>query len=761
MGGIRSVGSGGSGASGGRDSGAGASGVGRSGGSAAGTVSSAGARVGSSLSWASTTAGGLSPGPYAPLRRLHPREFWAFDVLDPAHLVTSYWIKPSLLVLAHIVMALYLLAVLLIERFAEQDVGPWWATYFTHWNLSLFCIAAALAAVNTARHLPHLVSSAPRPDNTPSRTNWGASVSPLATVSSSTAHRRGDSIDGGGRKDPSGGGPDGDGGGDGRKAAAGGQRSDYRDTGAAKAAAVASLAGPEQFPEPDVELGSAGRRGEPPLPLSTPPPTPPRPTAPPQAGPTAPPQSPSPIQIQSQQDPNQANVHHAGVVQRLGRVVGPMAAAAASASAAVLRAAQSGRAARRAARRAFRPLGMGAGVPPSETGSSSVGGEGVSDAGDWEAESSGHHHNNGGGSRGASAGGDGGWTGGRGGSVGGGSDGGGGEGPRAGGNGGSGSGGAAGGVRDGSGAGEAAGAGDGGDKGAAGPIAPGLQPQVSGGSGAAGKQRSVEMERSESGGGRRTGTGTGSGSVGGGDGGGRGAGSGSGRIAGTGTGGGVSGVLHKLLPPVRTTGSERPRAEGGPDGELRPAIRWDVLSLAHQLTMEVSVVCALFLTLFYWGGLVGLAGEPYNRRSAANYMKHAGNSVLALAQVVCTRLPIVSYHFTAVLLYLASYVVFVWIYGEVGGTWRYALNWERLRGTVGLAVLVVLQLIMFLIWYYVARVREWRGRLRVARVGDFAFEDAAELVGRDEEEGRAPLPGSRGGRATQRRQQAQQPKQGG
>lgn len=45
-------------------------------------------------------------------------------------------------------------------------------------------------------------------------------------------------------------------------------------------------------------------------------------------------------------------------------------------------------------------------------------------------------------------------------------------------------------------------------------------------------------------------------------------------------------------------------------------------------------------------GLVGLAGESFNARSAPNYMKHAANSGMALMHVMLTRLPLVSVHFT-------------------------------------------------------------------------------------------------------------------
>lgn len=52
----------------------------------------------------------------------------------------------------------------------------------------------------------------------------------------------------------------------------------------------------------------------------------------------------------------------------------------------------------------------------------------------------------------------------------------------------------------------------------------------------------------------------------------------------------------------------------------------------------------------------------------------------------------------AFLLFLASYCVFLWIYGEVSGVWRYGLNWTTPRGVAGEVVLVVLALLVFLCW---------------------------------------------------------------
>lgn len=74
-------------------------------------------------------------------------------------------------------------------------------------------------------------------------------------------------------------------------------------------------------------------------------------------------------------------------------------------------------------------------------------------------------------------------------------------------------------------------------------------------------------------------------------------------------------------------------------------LQWDALSIAHALLMEVAVVSSLLVSVFYWLWLTG-AQHGAVEADADNYMKHAGNLAVVLAQVVLTRLPVVSYHYT-------------------------------------------------------------------------------------------------------------------
>ncbi|KAG2449007.1 hypothetical protein HYH02_005761 [Chlamydomonas schloesseri] len=622
----------------------------------------------------------------------HPREFWAFDVLDPAHLVSSFWARPSMLLGLHVLTALYLAAVLLLERFNKSNLGPWWTTYFTHWALAVFSLSAAVAAINTARCLPLLVSSAPRPDNSPSRTNWGSSLAVRARVEG----RRG------GRMQQGGGAVTGAvskrwaGVAKGEEARAGADiehgRPSTRGPGPSPSSISGSISGGgSQGIRPRGPLGAAaaaaageattgtnartdssansgtGMPDQQQQPMQTPPACDnmsagPRNTAggddlcateqhlhrsqataraadincrshPPHKTPEG---GSTDATVNASANGSTAPPHpHAGLLKRLARTMplGPLAAAATA-----QRRPQPGAGSHniRGSRETSNASGRGwrAAFRP-------LGAHVAADAGLAELPRS---------SRSSS-----------------------------------------------------------------------FSGSSTGSSGASGASRVYGLRQAPR---QPPGTGTEAGlaaAVGGQE--------GAGDVdeeSGAGLKATPEGqVQHNThVAPTAATST----AVHGHDADSVPGLKWDALSVAHCLGLEVSVVTALFVTLVYWVGLVGLAGESFDTRSAPNYMKHAANSGLALLHVVAARLPLVSVHFTAFLLFLAAYCVFLWVYGELSGVWRYGLNWTTPRGVAGEVVLVVLALLVFLLWYGVARMREHRGRLRVIRVGEFAFVDTAGLL---------------------------------
>lgn len=69
------------------------------------------------------------------------------------------------------------------------------------------------------------------------------------------------------------------------------------------------------------------------------------------------------------------------------------------------------------------------------------------------------------------------------------------------------------------------------------------------------------------------------------------------------------------------------------------------MSRLHCLLSEVATSAAFFVSFWFWVGLVGIAGQELRADSGGTLMAHAGNLVVALLQLLMTRLPLVSTHF--------------------------------------------------------------------------------------------------------------------
>lgn len=142
----------------------------------------------------------------------------------------------------------------------------------------------------------------------------------------------------------------------------------------------------------------------------------------------------------------------------------------------------------------------------------------------------------------------------------------------------------------------------------------------------------------------------------------------------------------------------------------RPREKWDWLSISHCLVLQTATSAAFCVSLWYWVGLVAVAKTLFDKRDASTYQAHAGNTLVALLQVVLTRLPFVSYHFQLLLWWGSLYLIFLWIFGASSGIWRYGLNvqWSRSAGAV--VLLPVICFVTWLAWWLVAKTRELVGQ---------------------------------------------------
>ncbi|KAG2427890.1 hypothetical protein HYH02_014493 [Chlamydomonas schloesseri] len=165
------------------------------------------------------------------------------------------------------------------------------------------------------------------------------------------------------------------------------------------------------------------------------------------------------------------------------------------------------------------------------------------------------------------------------------------------------------------------------------------------------------------------------------------------------------------------------------------AATWDWLSCFSQLTMQTAVNAAFFLDVYYWVVLIAIQGDPVE--GPATQLKHGGNLGIAALEVFLTRMPIVSVHFQATLAYGTAYLVFLWIYGSVSGTWRYSLNWKKTSTVIMHAAVPIALAVFMLIWWGLAMLRDvmgaafnrWRTRRRHPAPSAMRDPGAAALQG--------------------------------
>jgi hypothetical protein len=164
---------------------------------------------------------------------------------------------------------------------------------------------------------------------------------------------------------------------------------------------------------------------------------------------------------------------------------------------------------------------------------------------------------------------------------------------------------------------------------------------------------------------------------------------------------------------------------------------WDALSISHLLVAEVAVSTALFVTLFYWAGVVGLGGSGggFDPGDATTYLAHAGNAAVAALQVSLSRLAVASPHFLALLWFASAYMIFAWAYASATGDWRYGLDWQRAGPAVAYALAPAFCFFVFWGAFGLASAREAIGRRAAAAVAG-RRRRRQQLLGRQEEGGR-------------------------
>ncbi|KAG2493880.1 hypothetical protein HYH03_007817 [Edaphochlamys debaryana] len=80
-------------------------------------------------------------------------QFWAFDVLDPASVVSSPWLNAWGLLALHTLTLSWLGISMAVEAAADDGVESSWLTWFTHWSLVLLSAAGGVGVMLQARYM--------------------------------------------------------------------------------------------------------------------------------------------------------------------------------------------------------------------------------------------------------------------------------------------------------------------------------------------------------------------------------------------------------------------------------------------------------------------------------------------------------------------------------------------------------------------------------------------------------------------------------
>jgi hypothetical protein len=79
-------------------------------------------------------------------RKQRPKEYWAWDLLDPSHPSTSCWASPLALACFRLLSLSAFAFVLIYQNTSPRSQAPSWLTYFTHLAFLLFAAAMLLGA---------------------------------------------------------------------------------------------------------------------------------------------------------------------------------------------------------------------------------------------------------------------------------------------------------------------------------------------------------------------------------------------------------------------------------------------------------------------------------------------------------------------------------------------------------------------------------------------------------------------------------------
>lgn len=83
----------------------------------------------------------------------HPRTWLAWDLIDPLHLVASYWVPPACLLAVRFCLLLHLAARVLLDSLLDGDITPAWLLAFKNWSAILVGCTGLLGCMVSLKYM--------------------------------------------------------------------------------------------------------------------------------------------------------------------------------------------------------------------------------------------------------------------------------------------------------------------------------------------------------------------------------------------------------------------------------------------------------------------------------------------------------------------------------------------------------------------------------------------------------------------------------
>jgi hypothetical protein len=134
---------------------------------------------------------------------------------------------------------------------------------------------------------------------------------------------------------------------------------------------------------------------------------------------------------------------------------------------------------------------------------------------------------------------------------------------------------------------------------------------------------------------------------------------------------------------------------------------WTFLQALYLTVVEIAAPAELFVCVFFWAVLYGHMNNP---ALGDQLFVHGLNNVFFLVDIFFSRIPFLSTHLLALLLWTSAYAVMMWIYGGVTGDWPYSVLTFSPTSMAFYVVMPLLLVVAFAVYMGLAALREWIAR---------------------------------------------------